>query len=555
MSKYGLKIKIYQAGSVYEADRGVRTYYDARDAMLCNSLFLDFIKDNGLNIYKEESTRDIICVEFKYGASSYEEARKKLVAKMADAPDEKLPYYKERLEAIAKIEPQFDKKSKEDLRTLFYEEGLNIRYGEDEVVHYRMLYRTPGKAKKGSVMFIRDELYPVAREFLYMGYELPQENAPIVEVGAYSSLITSTIEARICILPENILIISDFKSFMRTNVVSIETDEERRCHAVPREDYELCNTMFDGQALIDESIFPEWANGYVLLRQHFTKCAAFCTRIQLFFKDYFGKDYESAEVVDFFGNKHAAKDVRLITTTEAVKWLKFPSITYDHWCERVRANGSMWGVVKTAHQSKLGDVQRMSYQMVNALRPEIMDDVSLRTRDYIYRLKTEDATFLEYLEHNRNFSNDYDVMAAICRENPEFVCSEYFRDRKERIIGSYMKNMKLGRLIQNADNLVIVGSPYAMLLHAVGEDPESDPTFEREAEATQCWTERFKADEYLAAFRSPLNSQNNVDYLHNVYHEYFTKYFDLGRLIIAVNMNHTGFQSRNNGSDQILVAS
>ncbi len=187
--------------------------------------------------------------------------------------------------------------------------------------------------------------------------------------------------------------------------------------------------------------------------------------------------------------------------------------------------------------------------MVNALRPEIMDDVSLRTRDYIYRLKTDDATFLEYLAHNRNFSNDYDVLVAICKQNPEFVCSEYFRERKKRIINGYMNNMKLGRLIQNGDNLVIVGSPYAMLLHAVGEDPESDPTFECEAEATQCWTERFKADEYLAAFRSPFNSQNNIDYLHNVYHEYFTKYFNLGRLIIAVNMVHTDFQDKNNGSD------
>ena len=28
--------------------------------------------------------------------------------------------------------------------------------------------------------------------------------------------------------------------------------------------YEVKNTLFDGEALIDTSIFPEWADGYVL---------------------------------------------------------------------------------------------------------------------------------------------------------------------------------------------------------------------------------------------------------------------------------------------------
>ena len=48
--------------------------------------------------------------------------------------------------------------------------------------------------------------------------------------------------------------------------------------------YELCNTLFDGQALIDISIFPSWGEGYILLRHHFCKMAAFCTKIQLFLR-------------------------------------------------------------------------------------------------------------------------------------------------------------------------------------------------------------------------------------------------------------------------------
>ena len=75
-----------------------------------------------------------------------------------------------------------------------------------------------------------------------------------------------------------------------------------------------------------------------------------------------------------FGNEHYARDIQMITTNNAMKWLKF-GITYEYWCERVKMNGSMFGIVKTAHKSKLGEVQRMSYQMINSLDIDIMDDV------------------------------------------------------------------------------------------------------------------------------------------------------------------------------------
>ena len=73
MSEYGIKIKNYEAGSIHGVDLGVRTAYDCKDAMLTNSLFLDWLKDNGLNIHKGESTRDVICINFRYGTRSYEE--------------------------------------------------------------------------------------------------------------------------------------------------------------------------------------------------------------------------------------------------------------------------------------------------------------------------------------------------------------------------------------------------------------------------------------------------------------------------------------------------
>ena len=568
MSKYGLKIKNYQAGSIYGYNLGIRDKYDFKDAMFTNSLFNDFLKDNGLNIWKEESTRDLICIEFDYGVRSYEEEIKHLNnslqkiqkdEKILDVEKEKyierINFYKARAEIN---KDKYKKTSKEEIRTEFYTNGVTIIYqsynkkGEvikEESIHYKMLYRTTGKAKKGSCMFINEKLYDVAKNFLYMGIELPYENSPIVEMGAYSSLITSSIVGKVQILPEQILVINDVDSFFNTKVISVETDAYKHCMAVPIDDYKVKNTLFDGQALIDTSIFPDWGEGYILLRHHLCKMAAFHSDIQKFMKDYFGDKYETAIVQDMFGNDVKVKDIRLITTDNAMKWLKF-DVTYDYWCDKVRENNCMFGIVKTAHQSKLGEVQRMSYQMINALDINIMPEVVQCSIDYIEQLKTNEDVFLDYLRDNVNFSNDYEVLIALVEQDREFLRSEYFRDRKNKIIEAYVLNLKSGKIIQNADNLVIAGSPYAMLLHSVGEDVSKDITFCKDDGCIQCYTERFKNGEYLAEFRSPFNSKNNMGYLHNVYHDYFTKYFIFGKQIIAINMIGTDFQDRNNGSDQ-----
>ena len=241
-----------------------------------------------------------------------------------------------------------------------------------ECVALGMMFMSTGKAKDGSCMFICDRLYKKAKDFMYMGYKLPKENAPIVEIGAYSSLIASGIVGTININPRDIFIMQDVKSLFKTNIVSVELDNNKHCTAVNKNDYELSNEMFDGQGLIDSSIFPSWGNGYILLRHHMTKFACFKSNIQQFFKDYYGENYETAELVDMFGYTHKVKDIKVITTNNAIKWLKF-GISYDYWCNRVGINDNTFGIVKTAHKSKLGNVQRMSYQMINSLDMKIME--------------------------------------------------------------------------------------------------------------------------------------------------------------------------------------
>lgn len=554
----------------------MRDHYEYKDAMFTNSLFSDFLKEHGLKVWKEDSTRDIICLEFNFGSRSYEDEiihlskiakEARIEYKLAKSQGYKTQITKKynKRKKIAKLfqeakdnKDKYIKHTKEEIRQILYNDGVNVEYisrkrnGEivkRETIHYKMLFRSTGKAKKGSCMFICDRLYKRAINFLYMGIKLPKNNAPIVEVSAYAPLVSSAIVGKIKINPKNILILKDVDRTFNTNVVSVETDENKHCIAKHIENYTLKNTLFDGQALIDSSIFPDWGNGYILLRHHFCKMAAFSSNIQQFFRDYFGDNYHSATVKDMFGNEHFVKDIELITTDNAMKWLKFDK-SYDYWCEKVYENNCMFGIVKTAHESKLGNVQRMSYQMVNSLDETIMENVAKESVDYVNKLKQNTEVFLDYLGKNKNFSNDYEVLIALCKQNPDFARSSYFRHRKRKIIENYVFNMKNGKLLQDAENLVIVGSPYAMLLYAATgneNDVDNDNTFFQEEGTIQCYTERFNSGEYLAFFRSPFNSKNNLTYLHNIYHKNLEKYFNFGKQIIAVNMIGTDFQDRNNG--------
>lgn len=579
MSEFGIKIKNIEAATLYEYNKGLREHYDYKDAMFVNSLFKDFMCDNGLKVWNGEFTRDLICLEFNFGTRSYEDEIKhiKKIAKKA-----RLEYKKAASSKSKKLmDIQFNKKNKimqlyrfankhkdeyfqlsaDNIREEFYKNGVDVEYitrkrsGEiikKEVIHYKMLYRSTGKAKKGSCMFIRDKLYNKASSFLRMGIKLPKKNADIVGINAYSPLISSGIVGKVKINPKSILVLKDVDRFFTTKVVSVETNKNKRCIAKTIENYKLKNTLFDGQALIDSSIFPDLGNGYVLLRHHFCKMAAFCSNIQLFFRDYFGEEYYTATVEDMWGNKHYVKDIELITTDNAMKWIKY-NVSYDYWCNKVYENGCMFGIVKTAHCSKLGNVQRMSYQMVNSLNIDTMNEVCKESIKYINKLKTDDDFFLDYLRKNINFSNDYEVLMALCNQNKDFLRSSYFRERKKAIIMNYVLNFKSGKIIQNADNLVIVGSPYAMLLYGATGNPDivdEDDTFSVEDLAIQCYTSRFADDEYLAEFRSPFNGKYNLGYLHNIYDERFNKYFNFCDQIIAINMNGTDFQDRNNGSDQ-----
>lgn len=578
---------------LYDVNLGTRDYFTYTDAMLNNSLFSEFLKQNGLNVYrkkqdqefsKDESTRDIVCLDFDFGSRSYDEEFKRLTKLLdGDLTNES----RERIEnAIKKVESRkelYSERKRGEIRDLFYNEGVDITYNtknkdgsikKQQTIHYEMLFRTSAKAKLGQVIFINSKLYKKAYDWLTIGLgnKLPKDNAKIVEISAYAPLTTSTIVGTIHIPVEDVLILKDQDSFFETiadvvraeDYVDNDGNTKKKC-VVSREKTKVKNTLWDGMGLIEcDSQYlklPDYINGMALMRNHlFKNCNVKCY-IQKFFKDWCaenGYDYETHQVQDMFGNWHYLKDIKMITTDNAIKWKKFidlmggtPETAYEYWCDRIRADSCIWGIVKTDHESKLGNYQQLSYQMVNTL-PCSKDDVKAIAQDsidYVELIKSDNREFEKFLRKYANEVNHYEMLADLYAHNNDFAECKWFREEKRKIISGYVHKLRKGKIFVAGDNLTVFGNPYALLLYSVGEDWKDDPTLQKEDGCIQCYTPRFSSGEYLGAFRNPHNSPNNVCYMHNTYSKYFERYFAFSDNIMAVNCIETDVQDRCNGED------
>lgn len=586
MSKYGIKIKNIPAGMLYDVNIGIRDYFTYTEAMFNNSLFNFFLQKNGLNIYKGESTRDIICLDYEFGSRSYEEECKRLEKLYNESSDEQKENIEKTLHKIKSRKELYSPKKRDEIREYFYENGVDVTYKKkcrdgtikQEVIHYEMLFRTSAKAKLGQVIFINSKLYDTAYDWLTIGLgnKMQFDNAKIVEMSAYAPLTTSTIIDTIHIPVENILILKDQDSFFETitkvvkaeNFINNNGEEQKKC-VVTEEKRKVKNTIWDGMALIEADSrylkLPYFINGMALLRNHLFKACAFKSYIQKFFMNWCDKngyDYNTYQVQDMFGKWHYIKDIKMITTDNAIKWKKFADLmgntlteAYEYWCDRIHMDCDIWGIVKTDHPSKLGNYQQLSYQMINTLpcTPDDVKDIAQVSIDYVELLKRDNDEFEKFLRKYANEVNHYEMLADLYHHNHDFGNSTFFRDEKKKIIFEYVYKLRKGKIMVNGDNLTVCGNPYALLLYSVGEDYIKDPTFQKESRTIQCYTKRFEHNEYLAAFRNPHNSPNNVCYLHNVYSKEMEKYFAFSKNIIAVNCIETDIQDRANGMDEDLT--
>lgn len=543
MREKAIKIKSIQANSLYQVQNGYeKAFKDYGDAMLNPSIFTEWMCKHGMTVTQNGSTQDFIVMKFDYSVKN---------------PDTK--------EKKKKI------KSSKELRDYYYTNGAIVnreqpKSEKSESITYKMLMRSSGKAKKGDCIFIRDNLYKKTLDYITMDLydKMPKENAKIVELSAYATLITATAIDYIKIPLDNIFVLEDYtvaaKEGLKKVAVKVKDGE---CY-VDRDDadLEVTNTLWDGMGLIDDSIFPEGMNGFIYCRSHFFKSCLFRGSIQQYFKDYYGDEYSTAVLTDMFGRKMAVPDIKVIVTENSLKWIKFidlmggtPEKAFQYYRHFMKKDGQRFAIVKTAHKSKWGDLQRSSFQINNSLpltSKEKLEGVTKTSVDYCNNLKMDNDAFIRHLEVTATNYNINRVLIMLNEWNDLFKETRFYRQQKSKIISRFKKErLQLGKLLQYGDNLTICGNVIAMLKKVTGEkDFLNEGCFEVSDSMIQCYTAKFAEGEKLAAFRSPHNAPNNIVCLENVYPEPLKRYFsNLGDNVIIINEIYTDVQSALNGSD------
>ena len=225
-------------------------------------------------------------------------------------------------------------------------------------VKYINFMRSSSKARVVSCLFIKEEYYKDMIKWARLGLELTG-NVDIASIRAYESLILSSIIDVLEIKSDEILLIDDIYSKF-AYPASVATLSGSYISVNNIEDYQVNNCVFDGQGLLDVSVFDSCKStkgcGMALLRNRWFKCCCFNTNVHEFLMAEENKNAidENGYIIDMCGNKIQADKIKMIITPSSLKLLKmkdkFESLgdTYNYWLDTIDEN---FGVVKTDHDS------------------------------------------------------------------------------------------------------------------------------------------------------------------------------------------------------------
>jgi len=445
--------------------------------------------------------------------------------------------------------------SRRDLREYLYENGFYCN-GK----HYVRFKRTSGSARVGKCLFIEETLYPAIHRWEMCGLEINEgDPVDLAALESYISLPTSSAIDTLQIDPKSILVIPDYDSNFEEDSIIVSMNKDKRI-VVDEGVVEVSNSIFDGQSLIDISLLGDYEKyGMVLLRNRFFKSCCFNTNIQNWFADN-GITELSQLHPDSFTLADKIEDIKVITTPNSIKYVKFGSI--KQWLENI---DSTFSIVK--HEKKThffnGNMVQAHYQLLNTL---YLSEDEVRTLlkpslDYVNMLCDDLEVFKYHVKCSvaddnfvsNVFKDKNDICYTMLNYSKDFVKTKYFSDFRKETIKSYVNNMKKGHILINGNYSVLFGNPYEMLLHTLG-------IFDGTTTLPQgcVHTTRYPYGRKVLGCRSPHISTSNVLVSENFEHELIDKYFNLTDEIVCINSIGENILERLSGadfdSDQIIIS-
>lgn len=419
-------------------------------------------------------------------------------------------------------------KSTAQVREYIYENGFVC-----DGVKYIRWKRSSGSSRVGKCLFIDEKLYKRMHKWEMCGLNVKEgDEVDLAALESYISLPSSSIIDVIDLDPKNILVIDDYVSIFKDDVVSVEEDDGKLV-AIEKE-CEIENSIWDGQGLIDPSAMGRYAsNGMILLRNLFFKCCCFNCNLQRFFAD-----HGITDVSQLNGSTQATQlsDIKLITTPSSIKYLKFS--TLDAWRENV---GSTFGVVKHDKPTHFfnGRMVQTHYQLLNTLQmtPDETAAFLQDTFDYVTHLRQNPAVLRNHIKYPLSAQIDIsyiasrsDIVYKMIGMNSNFVRTKLYHDFRSDLIKSFIKSLRLGHVLVDGNYSTLLGNPMEMLYAAIGQ-------FDGQSllGAGNIHSKRFGYNQTLVASRSPHVSISNVWLPMNVADEQIDLYFNLTPQIVCIN--------------------
>lgn len=457
------------------------------------------------------------------------------------------------------------------IRKHLYTEGFKING-----IEYCMFKRGGSKARTASAIFIKKAMYKDLYDRCLLGLEFPlNEYCDLTSKNAYISLIMSGIIGTIDIKREQILIIDDVMGKkMKVKASVTERNEDNEIVVTQYEDYPVQNNMTDGQGLLDESIFEEndiiKGHSVALLRNDFTKCAAFNTKLQAYYKE-----NNITKVYDMYRGWVDSKDIKLVITPSSCKFLKFANKfnskkeCYLHWWNKIN---STFGVVKTDHIGNYGYANRLSYQMINSLElkydevKEIAQEeinyikmlknnclinrdtyrkLNKKQKEEITQLKNDMTYFMHYIGNNGLEYSSGEMISDLISVNSDFRFTKQFKDYKKEQIRNYINDVKTGKVrISNSLYSILFSCPYTMLKQTIQEEMVTDSI----SHGWEVYCPRFDNNKELCMIRNPQINSGNIAHVSNIYHDEY-KWFNLSDFVVVLNTYDVDVMNRLQGCD------
>lgn len=534
------------------------------------SMETDKLRTLGKNVIKYDKNKEryytysIINVTFNYACKgekdlSDEEYERFYSLQLAYSLENDKNKRKEIAELIKIAERKINKK---DIRYQLYKYGFNVNIN-GKIRHFVRYKRTSGSARVGKCLFIDERYYKKMLDWSFAGIKHTDEtNIDVAGIEAYISLPTSSSVDRFVLKPENILLIDDEFSVFKDTVMATKFINEVKDKdgniidgdlKTEIDTKEIENKIFDGEAILDESIFltkgmnqgmiirnPIYSEIFkryedkaiLQIRNLLYKGIGVRGKIQKFFKD-----NNITQISQLNGQTIATdiKQIKLITTKSSIKYLKFGS--FEEWLSKIEEEWAICKYEKPQHHIQ-GMVQT-HYQLLNTLgmSKEEMRLFLKDTIDYINLLKTDISVFKHHLKINNNIENEEDIIykdkldkpinntndlvLSMLQINDDFQYTKICKQFRDNSIKAYIKNSRHGHILVNGNYSVLISCPYEYLLASIGKYKREDSILK----PFECVSSKFDIGKEILGVRSPEPTMSNITVLKNTKNDILDRYF------------------------------